>query len=163
MLRPHRSRRAILAALATTLLAGSPAATAQAAGPGPNPPPSQPPGTQPPWSDPGDPSDAVVYPEWYPRAVLEMSPLVLAGRRFDLALDDSTGDVVDQELRIDSADGELWFVFQPGCPPVPDCWVGFTIPTPGGYTATLTVTGPGGETSSVHHDFVVFRFRPLER
>jgi hypothetical protein len=148
----HRRHRAALAMLSTAVLVGLPATAAYAA---------QPPGPPPPLEDPypGGGGDAVIYPQGYPVAVLEMPPLVRSGRTVELVLDDSTGDVVDQEFRIEDADGQLRLVVLPDCPPGPDCWLAFSLRTPGSYTATLTVTGPTGETTSDSHGFVVFQIR----
>jgi hypothetical protein len=147
----HLTRRILLTALATAVLAGSPAAAAGAAQ---SPPP--------PFEDPGGGSaggDGTIYPEGYPNAVLEMPVLMRPGGMMEVVLDDSTGDIVEQELRIEDAAGQLWLVIGFDLPPGPDCWLRFSLQTPGLYTATLTVTGPTGYTDSVSRQFLVYEIR----
>jgi hypothetical protein len=140
--------------IAAAALVATPAATAHAARSQAPPPP--PPLEDP---DPGAGGDAVVYPEGYPVAVLEMPLLARPGRLTEVVLDDSTGDIVAQELRIEDADGHLMLVIGYDRPPGPDCWLAFSLREPGWYTATLTVTSPEGYTDSVSQPFLVFEIR----
>ena len=149
----HRIVLTVLVAAAA--LVATPAATAHAAqsqAPPPPPPPLEDPGS-------GAGGDAVIYPEGYPVAVLEMPLLARPGRMTEVVLDDSTGDIVAQELRIEDADGQLWLVIGYDRPPGPDCWLAFNLREPGWYTATLSVTSPEGYTDSVSQPFLIFEIR----
>lgn len=104
---------------------------------------ADPPGTFTPPSDPVG-GDAVIYPAGYPVAQLTLPDVVLALGLITVVGDESTGDVVSQEIQIE---GPGMFVTVPCGAPSSDCAVEFRA-FEGSYTVTLTVFGPAGETTS---------------
>jgi hypothetical protein len=124
-------------------------------------PPAPPPATiEDPY--PGGFGDNVVLPAGHPVAVLEVTPVALRGQLVEVVLDDSTGDVVAQELTVYEPDGDLSFIIRCDGAPDPGCWVRFSTPVRGTYTLTLTATGPSGLTDTVTREVAVIQLVPIE-
>jgi hypothetical protein len=161
---------ALPAAAASAATATQPPAPTPVAGAGvaamwtgpalPGRPPSPPAPIEDPY--PGGFGDNVVPPAGHPVAVLDVTPVALRGQLVEVVLDDSTGDIVEQELTVYEPDGDLYFIIRCDGAPDPGCWVRFSTPVRGTYPLTLTATGPDGLTDTVTREVVVIQLMPIE-
>jgi hypothetical protein len=143
-MRTHQAGRGLAAALVAAMtVAGVPAAAGAAQPPNPPIPAAVAclPFTAPPVADLG--TIPILVSDW-----------------LHVVADQSTGSIVEQEVRLDKGTQWVATVSWQG-PPAPYMWVDFAVSDPGAYTVTLTVTDCLGRIDSVSQQVRHLEPRPL--